>query len=353
MRKNRGFTLIELLVVIAIIALLIGILLPALSKARQSARQLKDSTQVRGLVQAMVTWAQTNADNYMYPSLIDKANMTLNVGAAKDAFKKDLTRNMMSLLIYNGYAPVEMFVSPAESNANCRPMEGYEFDKPKGAITPPAQTGALWDPKFRATGADIPDQPGGTGSGLAADGTFNLSYAHNIPFGKRKQYWSNNFTSTEVVLTNRGPFYTGLSAGTGSAQQWLLQPAGLNTYGESSNSLLIHGSRQKWEGMVGYNDNHVDYVLQPDPETLLFTFSGLTAGERSQRDNIFVNEQDTVRIPPQPTGNPAPQTLPYTGGTQVLQMNTATHNNANAFVRSISVIAGADAGQAQITIWLD
>ena len=67
MKNRKAFTLIELLVVIAIIALLIGILLPALGKARQSARQLKDSTQVRGLHQGCVTWAQNNADDFPLP----------------------------------------------------------------------------------------------------------------------------------------------------------------------------------------------------------------------------------------------------------------------------------------------
>ncbi|MAY74032.1 MAG: hypothetical protein CMJ31_04760 [Phycisphaerae bacterium] len=62
---GRGFTLIELLVVIAIIALLIGILLPALGKARDSARQLQDLTQVRGMGQSMTFYA--NDERGWYP----------------------------------------------------------------------------------------------------------------------------------------------------------------------------------------------------------------------------------------------------------------------------------------------
>lgn len=59
--KNKAFTLIELLVVISIVTLLIAIVLPALAKARESAKQVKCMSIVRGLTTAGLAYsAQTN-----------------------------------------------------------------------------------------------------------------------------------------------------------------------------------------------------------------------------------------------------------------------------------------------------
>jgi prepilin-type N-terminal cleavage/methylation domain-containing protein len=286
--KKKAFTLIELLVVIAIIALLIAILLPALGKARASARQLKCSTQVRGVLQGLVLWAQNNQDEYPLPDKIDRANQTLPAMSGGET--KNVTRNIYSVLIYNGFFSPEMLWTPAEANGLIRPYEGYEYTNPAQAVS---SQNALWDPKFTA----IPANPGaGGGEGdtsrrLSTNPTNGgASYAHSPVAGRRMARWSNTFNATEAILGNRGPIFE--AQGSHPNLTWRLKQN--DPLGTGSQTLLIHGGRTTWEGNIGFNDNHVDFITKPDPDSVLWTFASVAA-PRSVPDNIFVNENDNTR----------------------------------------------------------
>ncbi len=281
--RTRGLTLIEMLVVMAILIVGIAILLPSIgSRPRIHTRSAVDANNVRNTLQALTIWAQNNRGSYPLPSVIDVDNATLDL----PAHTKDATAGILSLLIFNGHATPQQFVSSAEVNPLIQRFDNYQYTTPSGAAKP---ADALWDPAFRGT----PDDPT-TYANIASGPVGHQSYAHVLPFGKRRKQWADTYNSTEPVFGNRGPTYAQSDAAPAARKvgEWSLLPGLLGT---QSNTLLIHGGRNTWEGNIGYNDNHVNFETSPTPDAVtLFVLGPGAAGKPGRKaaapDNLFVNE---------------------------------------------------------------
>lgn len=267
--SRGGFTLVELGAVVVLAVLVVALLVPAFcTRPRVHSRPLKDSTQVRGILQGMVIWAQNNQDRFPLPSEVDGAGAT--VAGASEA--KDTTSNIMSLVVFNGYVPTEMFLSPAEANGSIEEYLDYEFDEPSTAAVPSA---ALWDPAFHGS----PDSRFNVATTSNPGDIGNNSYAVSPPVGERRELWASTFVATQAVIGNRGPRVENVDLVKGERDI---------TFDRKSNTLLIHGSRDKWEGNVGYADNHVNFETRMDPEGLTYT----AASSKEARDVLFYDEPD-------------------------------------------------------------
>jgi hypothetical protein len=268
--SRRAFTLLELCVgiVVSILAMVVFTGVFDLGYRRPGCHYPRDASQVRGNLQGMVIWAQNNQDVYPLPSAIDVNDATIaNTGTSKDT-----TGNILSILAFHGFVPTEMFRSPNDVNGAIEEYLDFEFVDPAAAVDPAS---ALWDPAFHgAPGAadniDTPRNPATIG---------NNSYAHTPAVGARRALWASTFVSTEAAFGNRGPGVTGID-------DWPDGP--YPVLDPQSNTHLIHGSRTKWEGYIGYNDNHVNFETRPDPYGRTY----LTASGSQRTDNLFYDEPD-------------------------------------------------------------
>ncbi len=283
--RRAAFTIVDLLVVIIILVVLMAVLLPAMGgngHNRTGARQLKDSTQVRGIQQALVVWASQNQDTYPLPSKIDPENLTVG----EEGERKNTTANILSVLIQNGHISPEICISPAEANTGeIQRMDDYQYTNPTAAANPAK---ALWDPAFRGTPQDQFRLHGTAVAGSIDPKPGNQSYAHLLPFGNRRSMWTATYNATEPVFGNRGPTYAVNDLAPSSAAKWALTP---DKYGTTSNTLLIHGGRTTWEGNIAYNDNHVNFETKPTPDGITMSIKTAT-GNAKAPDNLFVNETD-------------------------------------------------------------
>jgi hypothetical protein len=237
--RFRGFTLVETAAVVAAVGLLGGMALmlqPAGGKGgggpRETARQIKDSQQLRGIHQGLIMWAQNNNDEYPLPSRIDRKDATV----AEKGRAKDTTANIFSLTVFNGMVTPEVYISPLEKSPHVRTYKDYQYDEPRAAVKPRT---AMWDPAMRA--------------GLSEESPGHISYAHLQPAGPRRSAWSNTFAMHEFALSNRGPEIRVVDRNeNGSVTPRFARPDSL--------TLTFIGDPDTWSGHVVGNDNAVELL---------------------------------------------------------------------------------------------
>lgn len=242
----------------------------SLLKARAQARQLRDATQIRGIVRSMVIWADNNNGMFPLPSAFDTGNDTVDLNDRA----RDTTASILSILIFNGSISTELCVSAAEVNPNIKVDTRYEFNYPKSAVRP---ANALWDPGFKAD--------------FTKGQIANNSFAHLQPSDGRLPRWADTFGELEPVVSNRSPEVEKVDRKGDDAAGWTYDV----TAKKGSLTLRIHGAPDTWEGNIGFGDGRAEFVTRlalegrvEDKKWLPYT----TREGKTFLDTCFFDEDD-------------------------------------------------------------
>ncbi|MEO0477131.1 MAG: prepilin-type N-terminal cleavage/methylation domain-containing protein [Planctomycetota bacterium] len=241
-RRRTAFTLIELLVVISIIALLIAILLPALGAARRSARQMANSTQLRGIHQGMVTFAQDNKG--YFPGL--RNDGTIATAAENNVDGTDATRFTVGTAI--GADPVHRVAV----------MLNLDLFTPEYVINP-GDNNTSKAPGVIDTNLTADNYSYAMLRTLADDGTVNT----NGRIERAAQEWAETINAQAPVMADRN--------------------VGNNATDEIS-SVWTDLDSGEWRGGIVFNDNVVIFEAGVIQETTKYaTFAA------NNDDNLFVD----------------------------------------------------------------
>ncbi len=264
-RVLRAFTLIELLVVISIIALLIAILLPSLARAKELANRAVCAANVRGIVQSMFIYAQSNQSQF--PTVLAPAGNTYQNGpgaAATDSagnfgtilenmygsntWQQGSPMSCMWLMVLSGQITPKSFICPSD------PLATMASDEYSNSSSYYSNFGVV-----RGTVST-------TGQGESYSMAFPWNYMNGAYIVG--SWWNTNAAGAALpVVSDMAPADDNTS--TGNTERIPTEPLD-NTYG----NFIFNSGNHNGEGQnVGFGDAHVAWNDNP------------YVGEN--RDNIF------------------------------------------------------------------
>lgn len=249
-RRAAGFSIVDLLVVIVCITALLAVQIPTDAAARRTARRMQNSTQLRGIHQALVTFANSNKDNFA--GLTSKgeilADSDANTGSSG---RGDTVQARYWILVEGDFFTPEYMISPLETALVT------EYDWGQGEVSAPV----IWNDRVKHYSFAM--------LGYEADAN-NPKQVSQDTQGRASE-WATTLNSQAIVIADRN---TGTDA-------------------DGRVSSYHTGDFGDWQGSVLWNDNHVGFEMYQYFETKYANGALHADGDfGGPTDNLFSSQAD-------------------------------------------------------------